>query len=144
MTNLLKIFSKETFPFPQSPENFWLLSNPGVDRLRAYFWSFFTLSRMDKCRDFGGARRLGRLWRKFAFPPQMRPGYDFFNFYMNKEHILFIQSLRNDSKSCTNRYLSQKFKEKFRKTNVSRGCQYDGECLSRYAFELTKDERVLS
>ena len=130
--NLRYLFIKGNFKFEESP--FWVLANPGIDRIRAYFWSHLDYA---KARDFGGATRLGRTWRKLAFPPNMRPGYDFFNFYMNDTHIKFIKSCRNSKRLCTDRALSEAFKKAFPEVDIEPGDQYDGRWLGQYALDLT-------
>lgn len=124
--------------YEYSPERpFYFLSKSGIDRVRAYLWS--NIKDYDNYRSFGGATRLGRMWRKIAFPPQMRPGYDFFDFTMNQNHINFIAKLRSNGRLCTDRALSEHFSKTFPNTGIVCGDQYDGHWLGRYASDLTGD-----
>lgn len=125
-------------------DKFHLNSDKGWDRLRAYFWTqSMSTAKMDECRDyFGKASRVGRLWRSIAFPPQMRPFYDLFSFYMTQEHIEFLQSLRNDKKSSSCRVVATEFSKKFPETKITEACIYDGRWLCLYAFDLTGDKNL--
>ena len=121
-------------------KKFYLYSNPGLDRIRAFFWSeVVPMPIMNNFRDFLGPYRVGRFLRKILFPPAMRPGYDFFDFHMEKKHLIFIKGLKSPLKNCSYRYLSQEFAKKFPETQVQGGDQMDGQWLSQYAFAITKD-----
>ena len=86
---------------------------------------------MCKIRSSFGPNRFGRIARKILFPPRMRPGYDFFNFYMNGEMAdwIYAQCVQGAS---TQRALSRDFKEKYPESNVQSECQIDGQDLQRY------------
>ena len=134
-----EIFIQNSTSFDSN--KFYLNSPPGLNRLKAYFWTVIVSSKtMQDWRDkFGKATPLARLWRKIAFPPQMRPGYDFFDFYLNRKHINFLRTLRNHKKSSSQRYIATAFAERFSKTNVQPESQYDGRWLCLYVYDLTGD-----
>lgn len=141
----LSNFYNEIFksPITIDTEKFHMSSEPGLNRLKDYFWTKkCSMETMEKWRDLGGASPLGIFWRGLAFSPKMRPFYDLFDFYMTKKQIKFIQSLRNENSSITNRALATAFRREFPKSNIEESCAYDGRWLSLYAYELTGDKNL--
>lgn len=137
-----EIFTKDQSPFDGN--KFYMNSPKGWDRLRSYFWTkHVDVGNLDYYRNyFGKATVKGRLWRAIAFPPQMRPFYDLFDFYMKPKHIKFLQSLRNKNTKCSCRITATRFAQEFPETNIEPNDSYDGRWLYLYAFDLTGDKNL--
>lgn len=100
--------------------------------LRDIFWTSVPHSWLLKVRKL-----CGKFLRKILFPPRMRPGYDLFNFKMDKKLADWVK-IHSVEKPHTNRALATLFKKTFPKSNIEEGCQIEGQWLKDYASNFLK------